>query len=346
MDLDEFIAAVEILRRPELRGLPVVVGGDGDPTKRGVVSTASYEARAFGIRSAMPLRTALKRCPEAVFLAVDAEAYLAASREVMQTLRTFPHPGRVVVEVAGWDEAFLAVEAEDPEALAREMQARVLERTRLWCSIGVGDNKLRAKIASGYAKPRGVFRLTRENWFELMGPMPTVELWGVGRKTADKLESIGIRTVEELAGADEEALARRFGPSTGPWLRSLGLGEHGGRVTDEPYVPRGQSREHTFQRNLTDPDEIRAGVLEMAETLAGELRRVGRPIVRVVVKIRFAPFFTQTHGAKLAEPSLEGAAVREATLRALDRFDLVRPVRLIGVRAELADPVPVPRGTP
>jgi DNA polymerase IV len=334
MDLDEFIAAVEILRRPELAGRPVVVGGDGDPTKRGVVSTANYEARAFGIRSAMPLRTALKRCPEAVFLPVDADAYLAASREVMETLRTFP----AVVEVAGWDEAFLEVGAEDPEALARAIQARVLERTRLWCSIGVGDNKLRAKIASGFAKPRGVFRLTRESWFELMGSMPTVELWGIGRKTADKLEAVGIRTVEELARADEETLARRFGPSTGPWLRSLGLGEHGGRVTDEPYVPRGQSREHTFQRNLTDPAAIRRNVLEMAEALADELRREGRPIVRVVVKIRFAPFFTHTHGAKLAEPSLAWEVVRAATVRALDRFDLDRPVRLVGVRAELAPP--------
>jgi DNA polymerase-4 len=334
MDLDEFIAAVEILRRPELRGRPVVVGGDGDPTKRGVVSTANYEARAFGIRSAMPLRTAWKRCPDAVFLPVDAEAYLAASREVMDTLRTFP----AVVEVAGWDEAFLAIEADDPEALAREMQGRVLERTRLWCSIGVGDNKLRAKIASGYAKPRGVFRLTRETWFELMGPMPTVELWGIGRKTADKLESLGIRTVEELAHADEDALARRFGPGTGPWLRSLGRGEHGGRVTDEPSVPRGQSREHTFQRNLTDPAEVRASVLEMAAALAAELRRGGRPIVRIVVKIRFAPFFTHTHGAKLPDPSLDEAAVLAATLRALERFELDRPVRLVGVRAELAPP--------
>jgi DNA polymerase-4 len=171
-----------------------------------------------------------------------------------------------------------------------------------------------------------------------MGPMPTVELWGIGRKTADKLESVGIRTVEELADADEDALARRFGPSTGPWLRSLGLGEHGGRVTDEPYVPRGQSREHTFQRNLTDPAEVRANVLEMAGALLEELRRDGRPIVRIVVKIRFAPFFTHTHGAKLPEPSLDDAAVRAATLRALERFDLDRPVRLVGVRAELAPP--------
>src|SRR5687767_9715104 len=165
MDLDQFIAAVELLRRPELAGKPVVVGGDGDPTKRGVVSTASYEAREFGIKSAMPLRTAFKRCPDAVFLPVDAEAYLAASRTVMDTLRRFP----AVVQEAGWDEAFLAAESDDPEALAREIQRSVLERTKLWCSIGVGDSKLRAKMASGFAKPRGVFRLTRDNWDRVMG---------------------------------------------------------------------------------------------------------------------------------------------------------------------------------
>lgn len=335
MDLDEFIAAVELLRRPELEGRPIVVGGDGDPTKRGVVSTANYEARRFGIRSAMPLRTALKRCPDAVFLAVDAEAYLAASREVMDTLRTFP----AVVQVAGWDEAFLAVETERPEELARRIQARVLEVTRLWCSIGVGDNKLRAKIASGFAKPRGVFRLTSENWAGMMGHRPTADLWGVGSKTAGKLAELGIATVDELASADDEMLAHRFGPRTGPWLRSLALGEDGSPVTDEPYVPRGHGREHTYQQNLTDASEMRERVAEMARDLTAELRTGGRPVVRVIVKVRFAPFFTTTHGGTLPEPSSDPSEVEAAALRALERFDLDRPVRLLGVRVELADPI-------
>src|SRR5581483_6584981 len=143
VDLDQFIAAVELLRHPELVGKPVVVGGEGDPTKRGVVSTASYEARAFGIRSGMPLRTAFTRCPEAVFLPVDAPAYLAASRRVMRTLRTFP----ATVEVAGWDEAFLRVDSDDPEGLAREIQRSVFARTRLWCSIGIGG-KTAARLAA------------------------------------------------------------------------------------------------------------------------------------------------------------------------------------------------------
>src|SRR6266498_1332118 len=288
MDLDQFIAAVEMLRRPEIRDRPVVVGGDGDPTKRGVVSTANYEARRFGIRSAMPLRTAYKRAPEAVFLPVDADAYLEASRRVMDTLRTFP----AVVEVAGWDEAFMDVESDDPEGLARGVQKAVLERTELWCSIGVGDNKLRAKIASGFAKPAGVFRLTRENWFEVMGPLPTSELWGIGKKTAPKLEALGIRTVEQLANSDEEMLAARFGPSTGPWLRHLATGEDATPVTDEPYLPKGRGKERTFQDDIGEPAEVRRQVASLARELAGELYDGTRPTVRVVVKVRFVPFDT------------------------------------------------------
>ena len=180
VDMDEFIAAVEVLRHPELRGKPVIVGGDGDPTKRGVVSTASYEARAFGVHSAMPLRTALKRCPECVFLAVDGDHYLEASERVMQTLRQFP----AVVQVMGWDEAFMAVETDDPERLAREVQQAVLERTGLWCSIGVGDSLHRAKLASAFAKRRGVFRLTRQEWPVVMGHAAGRR--AVGRRRQDR----------------------------------------------------------------------------------------------------------------------------------------------------------------
>ena len=249
LDLDEFIAAVERLRHPELEGKPIVVGGDGDPTKRGVVSTASYEARVFGIRSAMPLRTAYKRNPDAIFLAVDADAYLETSSHVMDTLRTFD----AEVEVAGWDEAFLAVAADDPETLAREIQQRVLRRTRLWCTIGIGDNRLQAKLASGFGKPRGVFVLTSDQWNETMFGLTTSELWGIGSKTAAKLADLGIRTVGELAEADEAVLAERFGPSTGPWLASLGRGEGSDRVHPEGWTRKGLSKEHTFQVDLTDP---------------------------------------------------------------------------------------------
>jgi DNA polymerase-4 len=325
VDLDEFIAAVEILRRPDLAGRPVVVGGDGDPSKRGVVSTANYEARRFGVHSAMPLRTAHRRCPEAVFLPVDAEAYEAASRTVMATLRSF----EAVVEVAGWDEAFLEAEPDDPLGLAREIQAAVLANTDLWCSVGVGDNKLRAKLASGLAKPRGVFALSRENWDDVMGGQPTSALWGIGAKTARKLEALGIRRVEQLGAAEEEDLARAFGPRTGPWLRRLASGEDASPVTAEPYVARGHGKERTFQQDLAG-DEIRGETVRLARELEANLSVEGRPIARVVVKVRFASFFTTTRGVAF-EGSIEASA-----LAALERVRLGRPVRLLGVRAEFA----------
>src|SRR5580658_7203204 len=152
VDLDQFIAAVEVLRHPELRGKPVVVGGDGDPNKRGVVSTASYEARELGVHSGLPLRTAKKRCPDCIFLPVDAPAYLAVSAEIMEVLRDTGAP----VEVLGWDEAFVGIEAADPESFARDLAVGVKEATRLDCSVGIGQNKLQAKIATGFGKPAGV----------------------------------------------------------------------------------------------------------------------------------------------------------------------------------------------
>lgn len=334
LDLDQFIAAVEMLRRPELQDRPVVVGGEGDPSKRGVVSTANYEARRYGIRSGMALRTAHKRCPEAVFLPVDSHAYLAASAQVMDTLRTFPG----VVQVMGWDEAFMAVETDDPETLARQVQRRVRERTELWSSIGIGDNKLQAKLATGFAKPAGVFRLTQENWDPVMGGLPTDSLWGIGTKTARKLHELGIRTVTQLAEAEEGKLERRFGPNTGPWLRRLATGEASSEVTAEPYVSKARGRERTYQEDIKDPEEVRRELGKLARELAGELADRQRAAVRIVVKVRFAPFFTSTHGVPLAEPTLDAAAIERGAQAALERFDLDRPVRLLGVRAELEPP--------
>jgi len=336
--MDEFIAAVEVLRRPELRGVPVIVGGDGDPTKRGVVSTASYEAREYGVRSGMPLRTALKRCPDGVFLAVDAAHYLEASDRVMETLRSFPG----VVQVLGWDEAFMAVEADDPEAPAREVQRAVLERTDLWCSIGIGDSKHRAKLASALAKPRGVFRLTQEEWPALMGPRPVEALWGIGRKTSEKLAELGIRTVAELAVADPDVLVARFGPNTGPWIGSLATGDDDGEVSAEPWVRRGQSHERTFQDDLTDVEEIRREAERITRELLAELPD-GRRVIRTTVKVRFAPFFTSSHAKKLRTPTLDPEEIVRGMHAALGLFELERPVRLLGVRVEFepdADPRP------
>ncbi len=329
VDLDQFIAAVEILRHPELRGKPVVVGGDGDPTKRGVVATASYEAREYGVHSGLPLRTAAKRLPSAVFLPVDFAAYEAASAIVMDVLRD----SGAVVEVMGWDEAFVGVDTDDPEGFARLLQERVLASTQLHCSVGIGENKLQAKLATGFGKPAGVFRLTSANWYEVLGERPTDALWGIGVKTAKKLAALGIGTVAELAAADPEALASAIGPTTGPWLVLLAHGRGDSEVDDSPYVARGHGREETFQTNIESWDTVRAEVIRIAQRLLVDLEAEGRPVLRVVVKVRYAPFITESHGVALKDMTFE-----EAALAALERFTRRRPVRLLGVRAEFGLP--------
>jgi DNA polymerase IV len=334
VDLDQFIAAVEVLRRPELAGLPVVVGGRGDPTERGVVSTASYEARAFGVHSAMPLRTAARKLPDAVFLPVDAPAYEAASAVVMDTLRSFDVP----VEVLGWDEAFMAAETDDPEAYARAVQAAVLDASRLHCSVGIGDNKLRAKIATDFGKPQGTYRLTEENWFEVMGDRPTDALWGIGRKTAKRLAELDIHTVRQLAATDAQSLADRIGPTMGPWYRRLGRGADTSPVDATPYVPRGHGRETTFQHNLTDWDLVAEEARRLARQVTDDIRREGRPAVRVGMKLRYAPFETRSRSLTLPAPTSDADLIAAAAVELLGRFDQGRAVRLLGVRAEMAAP--------
>ncbi|HTP16297.1 MAG TPA: DNA polymerase IV [Streptosporangiaceae bacterium] len=332
VDLDQFIAAVEVLRRPELLGRPVVVGGDGDPSKRGVVATASYEARAFGVHSGLPMRTAARRCPDAVFLPVDRETYETVSAEVMATLRGLD----AIVEVMGWDEAFLAVDTSNPEAVAREIQERVRAAAQLDCSVGIGQNKLQAKLATGFGKPAGVFRLTHGTWFEVMGAQPSDALWGIGPKTARKLAKLGIATVADLAATDAVALAARFGPATGPWLTQIAHGLGSAEVSAEPYEPRSRSRETTFQQDISDWEQVRAEVARLARLVSGDIAAADRPAVRIVVKVRYAPFFTRTHGHPLAGPTLDAEQIQHAALRALDLFADQRPVRLLGVRAEFA----------
>ncbi len=333
-DLDQFIAAVEVLRRPELEGLPVVVGGRGDPTERGVVSTASYEARAFGVGSGMPLRTAARKCPDAVFLPVDHATYDAASLQVMDTLRGLDVP----VEVLGWDEAFLGVETENPQAYAHAVRADVLANTRLHCSVGIGDNKLQAKIATDFGKPRGVFTITTETWFEQMGERPTDALWGVGRKTARKLADLGITTVSELAATETQVLADRLGPTMGPWYRRLGRGVDSSPVDPTPYVARGHGRETTFQENQTDRAAVAAAVRELAAQVHADIAAEGRPAVRVGMKLRYAPFETRTRSLTLPGPTSDVVEITDAALELLGRFDETRAVRLVGVRLEMAPP--------
>jgi len=335
VDMDQFIAAVEVLRRPELAGRPVIVGGRGDPTERGVVSTASYEARVFGVRSGMPLRTAVRRCPDAVVLPVDKPAYDAASAVVMDTLRAVPG---AVVEVLGWDEAFVGVEADEPEAVAHRIQTDVLAASDLHCTVGIGDTKVRAKIATEFGKPRGTFRLTHDNWFEVMGERPTRALWGVGTRISQRLTDLGITTVRELAGAEHAVLAAEFGPQTGPWLGALGRGASSASVDDTPWVPRAHGRETTYQRDLSTPEEVQDAVRVLAAQVVEDIRAEGRPCARVHLKVRFAPFFTVNRSRKLVSPTWDAGVVADTALDLLRLLDDQRPVRLLGVRSEMVPP--------
>lgn len=335
VDLDAFLAAVEVRRRPELRGLPVVVGGDGDPTRpRQVVATASYEARGFGVHSGMPLARAYRKCPEAVFLPSDHPAYDEASAEVMAALRSFGHP----VEVWGWDEAVLGATVGDPEGLAQEVRGRVLAQTRLTCAVGIGETKERAKMATGFAKASSqrVFRLSSANWMAVMGPRPVTDLWGIGKRTGARLHDHGIVTVADLATVERDELAASFGPTIGPGLRALARGGTSRTVHPEERVARSRSKQVTYPHDLTDADEIAAQIAELAEDVCGTVFADGRVVTHVGVVVRTSTFFTQTKTGKLPAPTTESAPVVAKALEVLDRFEITRPVRLLGVRVDLA----------
>ncbi|MGV8910563.1 MAG: DNA polymerase IV, partial [Propionicimonas sp.] len=334
VDLDQFIAAVEVLRRPELAGKPVIVGGRGDPTERAVVSTASYEAREFGVGSGMPLRIAARKVPGAVILPVDAPTYNAASAEVMTTLRD--QPG-AVVQVLGWDEAFIGIAVDDPEAYARRVQQAVLDRTALHCSVGIGDTLVRAKVATGFGKPRGVFRLTADNWLEVMGARPTIDLWGVGPKVSRRLAGLGIRTVEELATVDPGDLVAEFGPTMGPWYAQLGRGEGATVVDDTPWVARGHSRETTFQQNLVERTQVEQAVRDLLAGVLDDVSADGRPIVGLGLKVRYAPFITRNFTRKIPA-TVDRDVVQARVMELAEKIEPDRPVRLLGVRAEMAMP--------
>ena len=334
VDLDQFIAAVEVLRHPELAGKPVIVGGRGDPTERAVVSTASSEAREYGVGSGMPLRIAARKVPDAVILPVDHEAYNAASEQVMATLRA---QTGAVVQVLGWDEAFVGVETEDPEGYARRMQQAVLDRTRLHCSVGIGDTLVRAKVATGFGKPRGIFRLTAENWLDVMGERPTIDLWGVGSKVSKRLAGLGILTVTQLAAADEAPLIGEFGPNMGLWYRQLGRGDGSSVVDDTPWVPRGHSKETTFQVDIVERSQIEDAARTLLDQVLDEVAADARPVVGLGLKVRYAPFLTKTFTKKIPSTSDRDVVVAKA-MELVAKIEPDRPIRLLGMRAEMAMP--------
>jgi DNA polymerase IV len=338
VDLDQFQAAVEVRRNPDLAGLPVVVGGNGDPTEpRKVVTCASYPAREFGVRAGMPLRTAARKCPDAIFLPLDTQAYDEASEEVMGLLRDFGHP----VEVWGWDEAYVGAEladSEDPIKLAQQIREVVAAGTGLSCSVGISENKQRAKVATGFGKPAGIYQLTESNWMAVMGDRSVDALWGVGPKTAKKLAGLGITTVADLAATDATLLTSTFGPTTGLWILLLAKGGGDTNVSAEPWVARSRSHVVTFPEDLTKRAEMDAAGVDLARQTLAEIVTQGRVVSRVAVTVRTKTFFTRTKIRKLPTAGTDGDLITRTALQLLDQFELDRPVRLLGVRLELAPP--------
>jgi DNA polymerase-4 len=335
VDLDQFQAAVEVRRRPELAGLPIIVGGNGDPNEpRKVVTCASYPARKFGVHAGMPLRTAARKCPEATFLPLDTDAYDQASEEVMNLLRDFGHP----VEVWGWDEAYVGADVDNPIQLAEQIREVIAAGTGLSCSVGISDNKQRAKVATGFGKPAGIYQLTEDNWMAVMGDREVEALWGVGPKTAKKLAGMGITTVADIASTDAQLLTSTFGPTTGLWILLLAKGGGDTTVSAEPWVPRSRSHVITFPRDLTDRAEIDSAVVELAQNTLTEIVEQGRIVTRVAVTVRTKTFYTRTKIRKLVSPSIDANVITRTALDLLDLFELDRPIRLLGVRLELAPP--------
>ncbi len=326
-DLDAFYASVEQLDRPELRGRPVVVGAP--PQARGVVAAASYEARRFGIHSAMPMSRALRLCPQAVQVAPRFDRYGEVSRRVMAIFREVTP----LVEPLSLDEAFLDATEQvgahgGPEALAREIKRRVKEETGLTASIGVGTNKTVAKIASEMEKPDGLVVVSPGEEASFLAPLPVRSLWGVGPKAEEALLQMGIHTIGELARAGEAALVERFGVR-GQWFRRMANG-----LDDRPVETEQERKsvgaETTFPRDLADGPELREILSRVAEDVARRLQDKGVRARTVVLKLRYSDFRTITRQTSLAEGVDSGrelvtvaGALLDKTAEAGQRFRLL-----------------------
>jgi DNA polymerase IV len=325
LDMDAFYVSVELRRRPELRGLPVIVAGTGP---RAVVTTASYEARRFGVGSAIPASRARRLCPHGVYLTPDFAYYREASREVMGIVREHLE----TVEVIGLDEAYLELTGlPAPRAAMRRIRLEIERSTGLQNSVGIGPNKLVAKVASDAEKPQGFVVLTREQACERFAGARCGLVPGIGPKTAERLRELGIDTLAKLAAAPFDELAPRFGSRFAGELQRRARFEDGSPVTQERKVVS-ESRETTFDVDISDRAELEAILGRLVERLCaglGEQRRAGRTIG---IKIRLADFSTHTRARTLAEPVSSADRVGPVALDLLRRFDARKPVRLLGVR--------------
>jgi len=326
LDMDAFYASVELRRRPELRGKPVVVCGSGP---RAVVTTASYEARRLaGIHSAMPAAVARRRLPDAVYLAPDFPAYREASAQVMEVLRRNVE----TVEVVGLDEAYLDLtDLFSPKATMRRVAAQIRGETGLTCSVGISESRMLAKIVSELGKPAGLVVLSRQAALERFAAESPGLIPGIGPKTVERLEALGVRTLAELGARQREDLEAAFGPRSGAWLQARG------RLHDEtPVAPehetKSQSTEVTFDRDVADRAAIEAHLAELAAELCGRLRKRELAGRTVGIKVRLDDWTNVTRSQTLEAPTADPDVVGPVALSLLRAYDPPRPVRLLGVR--------------
>ena len=332
--MDAFYAAIEQRDRPELRGRPVIVGAS--PTGRGVVSAASYEARRFGVHSAMPIGRAARLCPQGAFLRVDMRKYQRVSVEVMGILADFSP----LVEPVSVDEAFVDLTGTEslfgsPLDAVRLIKRRILSETGLTASAGLAANKFVAKVASDLEKPDGLVVVSAGDEARFLGALPVERLWGVGRVMAKALLDLGFTTIGQLQRAPRTVLAERFGKH-GEALADLAFGRDDRPV--EPFgVPKSIGAEETFGVDCTNPDELKTTLRAHAERVAAELREAGFSAGRVTLKLRLAPFETHTRSAT-GEATQDGLELYRRALALLERDRVTRPVRLIGLSASRLGP--------
>ncbi|GAB2836073.1 DNA polymerase IV [Microbacterium insulae] len=331
VDMDAFYASVEQLDDPTLRGRAIIVGA---PEGRSVVSSASYEARRFGVRSAMPVSQALRLCPTAIVVTPHFDRYLALSAAVMRIFRDVTP----LVEPLSIDEAFLDVRGVrrlwgSPGVIAHDLRARVQRETGLTCSIGVAATKHVAKMASTISKPDGLLIVPEHETERFLRPRSVRALWGVGPKSAESLEGRGIRTVADVLDTPREVLDRALGPAMGERLWHLARGIDAREVhTDR--VEKSVGHEETFDDDIADPVVLRAELRRLADRVGARLRANGWEASTIAIKVRFADFTTITRAQTLAEPTAVGQRIGDAARDLFDGVERSLPVRLIGVRAE------------
>jgi DNA polymerase IV len=331
VDMDAFFAAIEQRDRPELRGLPVLVGAT--PQQRGVVATASYEARRYGIHSAMPSRTAAQRCPQAIFVAPRHDHYEAVSAQVMAILQRFTPE----VEPVSIDEAFMDISGVAPGLdAAREIALRIKATLRadlaLTGSVGLAPNKFLAKLASDMQKPDGltVAPFTAEAIPGFLAPLPVQRIWGVGPATAEILQRRGMRTIGDIQQRPLDDLVRILGPTAGPHVYRLAFGLDDRRVDATPQEEKSISHEETFAQDISDRDVLRRCLFELVEKVGRRLRRSGRRATSVQIKLRFADFRTISRQQSLPTATSADRDLLRCAAAILERTGLPQPVRLIG----------------